>query len=115
MVHYMNLRQAPFSMISSGMKTIELRLLDEKRSLIRIGDTIVFRNSDLESATLTCVVKNLYVFDSFKELYAYLPLDQCGYLEHEIASASYRDMEAYYPPEKQKQYGVVGIEIELQN
>lgn len=115
MVHYMNLRQAPFSLISLGIKTIELRLLDEKRRLIRIGDTIVFRNVDLESATLTCVVKNLYVFDSFKELYACLPLDLCGYIDHETDSASYRDMEEYYPIEKQKQYGVVGIEIELQN
>jgi ASC-1-like (ASCH) protein len=40
-------------------------------------------------------------------------LDQCGYLPEELALARPEDMDIYYPPEKQAQYGVVGIEIEL--
>ena len=38
----MKLQPLPFSMIESGRKTIELRLYDEKRRLIAIGDTIRF-------------------------------------------------------------------------
>lgn len=34
-------------------------------------------------------------------------------LPEELATARPEDMELYYPPEKQRHYGVVGIEIEL--
>ena len=112
MIHYMNLHPQPFSMIASGTKTIELRLLDEKRKSIRIGDTLVFSNN-ADASTVSCTVKALHVFADFDELYQTLPLDKCGYLPHELETASAKDMEAYYPPEKQKNYGVVGIEIEL--
>ena len=44
-VHNMKLNPYPFEMIKSGQKTIELRLLDEKRQLIKVGDTIVFTNT----------------------------------------------------------------------
>lgn len=42
MVHEMKLRNIPFEKIKTKEKTIELRLLDKKRSKIRIGDTIRF-------------------------------------------------------------------------
>lgn len=114
MTHYMNLNPQPFSMIAQGKKTIELRLLDEKRKAVSVGDTLIFTNTENTEEQLVCLVKNLYMFDSFEKLYGVLPLDKCGYLPEEIPSASYKDMEAYYPAEKQKQYGVVGIEVILQ-
>ncbi|MBQ7380225.1 MAG: ASCH domain-containing protein [Clostridia bacterium] len=112
MIHYMNLHPQPFSMIACGAKTIELRLLDEKRKQICVGDTLVFTNTQ-DSCTLSCTVKKLHVFTDFEQLYRSLPLDKCGYLPHELATASPKDMEKYYSAEKQKNYGVVGIEIEL--
>lgn len=112
MTHYMNLHPQPFSMIVCGAKTIELRLLDEKRKLICVGDTLVFKNTQ-SADTLSCTVKKLHVFADFDQLYKSLPLDQCGYLPHELKTASAKDMQAYYPLEKQRQYGVVGIEIAL--
>ena len=113
MTHHMNLNPQPFSMIANGSKTIELRLLDEKRSLISVGDTLIFTNTADDTCTLTCKVKALHRFANFAELYRGLPLDRCGYLPHELATAAPEDMEAYYSAEKQKQYGVVGIELEL--
>ena len=112
MIHEMNLRPQPFTLIAAGKKTIELRLLDEKRQKIAVGDTLVFTNTET-GAKLRCVVKKLYCFDSFAALYAALPLEKCGYLPEELAAARPEDMELYYPPEKQNRYGVVGIEIEL--
>ena len=111
MIHYMNLNPQPFAMIDAGKKTIELRLLDEKRKLIAVGDTLVFANTE-SGDQLRCAVKKLHVFGNFSELYAALPLEKCGYLPEELAAARPADMDAYYPPEKQMQYGVVGIEIE---
>lgn len=112
MTHHMNLHPQPFTMIACGSKTIELRLLDEKRKLICVGDTLVFKNTQ-SADTLSCTVKKMHVFADFEQLYSCLPLDQCGYLPNELATASAKDMQAYYSPEEQKRYGVVGIEIEL--
>ncbi len=43
-----------------------------------------------------------------------LPLLQCGYTEDELATASPADMDAYYSPDRQARYGVVGIELQLE-
>ena len=113
MTHYMNLHPQPFSMIACGTKTIELRLLDRKRKQIAVGDTIIFTNTADPTQTLTRRVKALHVFSGFDALYRSLPLDKCGYLTEEIATASAKDMELYYSAEEQARYGVVGIEIAL--
>ena len=113
MTHHMSLRPRPFALIAAGRKTIELRLYDEKRQTIRPGDQITFSNTDAPEQQIHAIVKALHVFSSFEELYQKLPLEQCGYLPEEIPTASPRDMEAYYPAEKQKQYGVLGIELQL--
>lgn len=112
MMHSMNLNPQPFMMIAEGHKTIELRLLDEKRQKIAVGDTLVFTNTADPALQLRCVVKKLHRFANFAELYVSLPLDKCGYFPHELTDARPEDMDLYYPPEKQAKYGVVGIEIE---
>lgn len=111
MLHTMNLQPSPMQMIRSGRKTIELRLYDEKRQRISVGDTIEFTNTENSRDILRATVKNLYVFGSFDELYRKLPLLECGYTEDNIHSASALDMEQYYSKEQQSRYGVVGIRI----
>ena len=49
----------------------------------------------------------------FADLYAALPLEKCGYLPEEVATASPKDMEAYYTPAQQAEHGVLGIEIQV--
>ena len=112
MTHHMTLKPRPFSLIAQGKKTIELRLYDEKRKTVKIGDTIVFTNAETDE-TISADVTALHLFSSFEELYKNLPLEKCGYTPAEIPNASYHDMEEYYPVEKQEKFGVVGIEIEL--
>ena len=113
MKHVMKLHSAPFEMIRSGRKTIELRLYDEKRRCISIGDEIKFVSSFDSTISLNCRVIALHKFDSFEDLYNSLPLMQCGYTENDILTASPNDMDVYYSKEKQKELGVIGIEIEL--
>ena len=112
MTHYMNLASEPFEQISSGAKTIELRLYDEKRQTVSAGDTIIFTNL-ADNRQVSAKVLKLHIFNSFKELYNNLPLNKCGYAEQDLDSASPDDMLAYYPKEKQERYKVVGIEIEV--
>lgn len=111
--HVMNLTPAPMQEIRTGNKTIELRLNDEKRKQISVGDTIKFINTEDSNDTLRVKVVDLFLFSSFAELYDNLPLLNCGYNEDNINTASTEDMEMYYSREKQNKYGVVGIEISL--
>ena len=113
MKHQMKLQDAPFEMIEKGIKTIELRLLDEKRRLIQVGDKIEFVHVKNAARVLNSRVIALHVFASYEELYANLPLLKCGYTKEDIHTARPSDMDVYYTKEKQKKYGVVGIEIEL--
>ena len=112
MKHSMRLQEKPFQMIKSGVKTIELRLYDEKRQAIHKGDEIVFTCTK-DGQTLRCAVVDMHVFNSFAELYQALPLLKCGYTANDIENASPADMGQYYSTEEQKKYGVVGIELHL--
>ena len=110
MKHAMKLHPEPFSMIRSGQKTIELRLNDEKRRDIKVGDRIEFTQTET-GEKLSAEVVRLHRFDSFAELYRALPLLKCGYTDRDIADAKPEDMELYYSPAQQAKYGVLGIEI----
>lgn len=113
MLHEMTLFPKPYSSIASGQKTIELRLYDEKRQSIQIGDQIRFTHSEDASKSILCEVVQLYVFKDFTELYENLPLLKCGYTADDVDNAHPDDMLTYYSKEKQALYGVVGIELKL--
>ena len=110
-LHCMKLQHEPFRMMELGKKTIELRLWDEKRRRLRVGDVIRFEDVTDETEVLYVQVEELRVFPDFARLYAELPLLSCGYTEENVASASPSDMDAYYSPEQQARWGVVGIRI----
>ena len=57
-MHRMNLWNDSFEAIKDGWKTIEMRLNDEKRSQIKIGDEIEFTNIKTNE-TLICKVTNV--------------------------------------------------------
>ena len=110
MIHKMNLAPSPFRAISLGKKTIEMRLYDEKRSKINIGDEIEFENIDTNKK-IKCEVINLTRYKDFFELYSNFDKTTIGYDENETANAE--DMYAYYSPEQIQKYGVLAIEIKL--
>ncbi len=113
MIHRMKLNPAPFAKIEEGIKTIELRLYDEKRRLVKPGDFVEFTCTDNPLRKLCTVVTAIHRYDSFDTLYKSLPLLKCGYTEETLHSASAADMEAYYSKEEQERFGVVGIELRL--
>lgn len=109
--HIMNLNEEPFKLIKQGTKTIELRLYDEKRQKIFIGDCINFINMNNINEVLKVKVKQIYKYKNFKELYKNFDKISIGYKQDEIPN--YKDMELYYTEDDIKKYGVVAIEIEL--
>lgn len=106
----MHLKEEPFNSIKNGTKTIEMRLFDEKRQQLKIGENIKFINNKTGEELLTQIV-NLHKFNSFEELYKNFDKIKLGYKEWEVAKSS--DMLKYYPQSEQQKYGVVGIEIKL--
>ena len=108
MKHIMNLQDTPFKQIKNGTKTIEMRLYDEKRQKINIGDIIEFNNSNTEELIVTEVIA-LHKFNNFKELYNSFDKTSIGYEYNELALPE--DMEQYYDKNDIIKYGVVGIEI----
>lgn len=111
MLHTMKLKQEPFEKIRNGSKTIELRLYDEKRQQVQIGDFIEFSLMDNPREKIQTRVTELHRFNSFQELYASLPKEKLGYKSDETPEPNH--MNAYYPRDKQEKYGVLGIEIRL--
>ena len=110
MIHNMRLHNEPFELIKNGTKTIELRLNDEKRSIIKENDIILFENRKNAEIIKTKVIK-LHKYKSFAELYKHFDKVSLGYNYNE--EVSYKDMEKYYSKEEQDKYGVLGIEIKL--
>ena len=112
--HDMSLREAPFRAVADGTKVIEMRLLDEKRRKIRIGDRIRFTLSD-GTETVTVLVVGLHPFPSFEALYASLiPVVGAvglGYADGKIPHPE--DMLDYYSEDSITRYGVIGIEIRV--
>ena len=112
--HEMSLREAPFRAVADGTKVIEMRLLDEKRRRIRVGDRIRFTLSG-GTESVTAEVVGLHTFPSFEALYASLiPVVGAaglGYADGEIPHPE--DMLNYYSEDSITRYGVVGIEIKL--
>lgn len=108
MKHEMKLHNGPFEKIKNRTKTIELRLNDEKRQLLKIKDTIEFTNRETLEKLLV-EIEGLYKYPSFEELYKHFDKISMGYNENEEANPN--DMEEYYSKEEQEKYGVIGIKI----
>ena len=111
-VHTMKLNHTPFARIANGSKTVEMRLNDEKRRRIAVGDRIRFTRADGE-ATLTCRVVALHPYPTFADLYGAFSMTAIGYSPEEALTASPADMDVYYPREEQEKYGVLGIELQI--
>ena len=107
MLHKMKLNESPFERIKNGTKTIEFRLFDEKRQLVKVGDKIEFSKlPDLNEKILVDVLE-LYQERTFKELF-----DKLGDND-EIAKKNAESMYTIYSPEEEAKYGVLGIKIKI--
>lgn len=111
MLHHMKLQAEPFQKIRRRMKTVELRLNDEKRQGVRVGDQIEFVNLQDKDQKIRVEVRGLHHFPDFVALYRGMDMAACGYAPGEIPRPE--DMERYYTREQQAKYGVLGIEIVL--
>lgn len=109
----MNLNESPFEKIASGKKTVELRLYDEKRRKLDIGDYIIFTNLTNKSQRIAVKVKALYRYASFDELFSEISPERCGNEPGTPAENAAEGMRKYYSKEQEEDCGVLGIKVEM--
>lgn len=112
MEHKIKLKPQYYNYMLYGTKRIEIRLYDEKRQQIKIGDTIIFlKEPDLNESFKTKVT-GLLRYNSFEDMFKDFDtsiLSDKSMTKKDLINV----LEQFYTKEKQKQYGVLGIRIEL--
>ena len=111
MEHRMRLVKEYFDAIKKGTKRYELRLNDEKRQLINVGDLIIFEEVDNPNNILKTKVKSLNIFNTFEELINTYDIEFLGKKE-DTKEKLLSLLEGFYPKEEQAKYKCLAIEIE---
>ena len=97
-----------FELVKNGKKDVEVRLNDEKRQKLKVGDTLVFLKRPLEDERIEAKVVELKLFNNFLEVVNYYPMERIH--RPELTKEEYiEDMQRYYSKEEQEQLGVVCI------
>lgn len=112
MNHIMKLKSRYFDYMKNGTKRIEIRLNDEKRKLIKVGDTITFLKEPELTDKLNTKVIELLKYDNFDDMFNDIDISLLAdksMSKEELINV----LEEFYTKEKQKEYGVLGIRIEL--
>ena len=112
MIHEMKLQPKYYDYILNGTKRIEIRLFDEKRQQIKIGDTIKFFKEPELKESFDVKVVGLLRYNSFEDMFKDFDisvLSDKSMTKEELINV----LEQFYTKEKQKEYGVLGIRIEL--
>jgi len=107
-MHTMKVKTKYYNLLKSGEKTIELRLFDEKRQKIKVGDEIVFSDLSDPDDSFVAIVLKLHRAKSFEALCQIIAPRQAGFSSKEELVTV---LEEFYAPSDQEKFGVVGIEI----
>ncbi len=112
MKHEMKLQPKYYDYMLNGTKRIEIRLYDEKRKKIKIGDTIKFLKLPSLDESFEVEVTGLIRFNSFEDMVNYFDISILAVksmTKEELTSV----LEEFYTKEEQKEYGILGIAIKL--
>ena len=113
MEHELKLQPRYYEYILGGTKDIEIRLYDEKRQKINIGDIIIFKKEPELNESFKVRVVGLLRYENFEGLFEDFGVDRLADKSME-KSELLEELEKFYTKEKQKEYGVLGIRIEKQ-
>ncbi len=97
-----------FEIVRNGKKDIEVRVNDEKRRKLSVGDTLVFLKRPLDDEEIKAKVVGLEYYNYFSELVDNYDMERIylsGYSKEEYLEL----MKRFYTLEEQEKYGVVAI------
>ena len=113
MNHSMKLIKEQYEMISSGKKTIEIRVLDEKRRKLNVGDIIEFSKLPDLKDKIKVKITALLKYGSFNELINSVNMKNLGYSDNYSKENFLKLCYSIYSKDLEQKYGVVGIKISL--
>ena len=113
MLHEMKLNSIPFEKIKTGQKIIEVRLYDEKRQMVKIGDIIVFAKLPDKMEKIKVEVVGLSIFKSFRDLFSNFDKSKFGHDQNLSLDEQIELQREYYTEDEEKTSGVIGIHIKL--
>ena len=102
-----------FEIVKNGSKTVEVRLNDEKRRMLKIGDELIFINNDNENEIIESIVTDLKYYNNFEQLME-------EYLVEEVYKTGVTKecflnlLQRFYNEQQQEEYGVVAIRYKKQ-
>lgn len=108
----MKLKPVYFEKIKAGEKIYEIRLNDEKRQLLKVGDVLTFKKEPDLTESLQTKIVDLFYFKSFSEILETLSAGEIGFkgfTKNEIEDIYH----GFYSSEDELKYGVVAIKIEI--
>lgn len=108
-IHQLSVREPYYHLLKSGVKTVELRIWDEKRQKIQVGDTIVFLKAENPNDSFLATVISLIHAKNFGELSEMISPQSAGFSNKE---ALVKTMRSIYTLDAQEKTGVVGIQIQ---
>jgi len=100
-----------FEIVKNGIKNVEVRVNDEKRRKMKIGDQIVFLKRPLEIEKINTKIISLKTYKDFNELVKFYNIERL-YLSNYTKEEFVKLLERFYSIEEQEKYGVVAIEFE---
>ena len=112
MIHEMKLKPHYFDLIRDGSKIYEVRLYDEKRRTIKVGDEIVFKREPELIESVKTTVTEILLFDNFLSLASTIPANLLGFsgLESGEIEKIYHE---FYSVSDEIRYGVVAFRLEV--
>lgn len=111
-MYIMKVRPEYFEKIKSGKKIYEIRLLDDKRKMLKVGDTVLLKKEpDLFDGIVIRITEIKY-FNTFLEMAQRLSIKDIGF-EGKTAKEVNDLYHEIYAIEDEVKYGVVALKMEV--
>ena len=106
-----HLNEDIFKIVKNGTKHIEVRLNDDKRKKLKVGDDLIFINQNNDDKRINAIIKGLKYFSSFEDLVDYYRIDEI-YKEDSSKEEFLELINKFYTKGEIEKYGVVAIDFE---
>lgn len=105
--HKLTVSRKDFDMIFKGEKSVDLRLYDDKRQIMNIGDRVQF-NASGSTAYFEATIIGLVRAQTFERLFQIVSVQKCGFTD---ANTAVKIMNQNYSLDMQQELGVIGIVV----
>ena len=101
-----------FANVKYGTKNVEVRVNDEKRRKLKVGDKITFLKRPDETESIDAIIEGLAYYKNFNDLvedYTIEELYSKGYSKEEFLSL----LKRFYSNDEIDKYGTVAIKFKI--